>query len=245
MTQIQIQDLTKIYAIGREEITAVDHVSCEIEKGDFISIVGHSGSGKTTLISMIGGILKPTSGKVLANGTDICALDDDALSEYRNQKIGIMFQFASLLPVLTAKENLLLPCVFSSTACSHSEKTAEEYLERLGIGDKINAYPSELSGGQQRRVAIARALMNNPEVILADEPTGDLDEETEEEIIASFESINREQGISFVIVTHNTDIAARCKKQYRMTRGILHEGGTDPSHTKKKVPVANLGGSEA
>jgi putative ABC transport system ATP-binding protein/lipoprotein-releasing system ATP-binding protein len=222
LLQIEIDDLNKIYSVGDTNITAVNSVSLKIEKEELISIVGHSGSGKTTLISIIGGILRPTSGKVLFEGTDICSLNDERLSEYRNKKIGFIFQFASLLPMLTAKENVLLPKIFNSGVGSNIEKTAEEYLEMVGVGDKINSYPSQLSGGQQRRVAIARALID-PEIILADEPTGDLDEETEAEIIELFHRINSEQGVTFVLVTHSSEIARKCKRQYRMSNGVLKE----------------------
>jgi ABC-type lipoprotein export system ATPase subunit len=194
LSQIEIADISKTYAIGGMTINAVDHVSLKINKGDFVSIVGHSGSGKTTLLSIIGGIIAPTSGSVVYDGMNICSLNDKKLSEYRNESIGFMFQFASLLPILTAKENVLLPGLFSKKWEGDNSKKAEQYLSMVGIGDKVNAYPSELSGGQQRRVAIARALINEPEVILADEPTGDLDEETETEIMDLFKRLNREKN---------------------------------------------------
>ena len=158
---------------------------------------------------------------MLFNGTDICSLNDDRLSEYRNGKIGFIFQFTSLLPTLTSKENVLLPCIFSTDRKLDTDALAEEYLHTVGVGDKIHSYPSQLSGGQQRRVAIARALMSNPDVILADEPTGDLDEVTENEIMGLFHRINREQGTTFIIVTHSSDIANSCGKKYSMNRSIL------------------------
>ena len=221
MPRVEIDNLSKVYFAGGEKITAVDHLTLTINQGDFMSIMGHSGSGKTTLISMIGGILKPTTGRIHIGGTDICSLDDEGLSEYRNQTLGFMFQFSSLLPVLTAKENVLLPGIFSPYKNWDRDKKAQEYLDMLGIGDKANACPGQLSGGQQRRVAIARALINDPKLILADEPTGDLDEETEAEIIEIFGRLNRETGITFVIVTHNSEVARSCNSQYRMTHGVL------------------------
>ena len=225
MAQIELINLSKIYTVGAMEIPAVHNVSLKVEKGDFLSIVGHSGSGKTTLISLIGGILRPTSGKILFENTDICSLDDERLSEYRNNKIGFMFQFASLLPVLTAKENVLLPVIFSDRTRSINENKAVELLQTVGVEDKINAYPSQLSGGQQRRVAIARALFNEPDVILADEPTGDLDEETEDEIMKLFQSINSTGSVSIILITHALDLAGRTQKIYRMNRGLLEEEG--------------------
>jgi len=223
LSQIEIADVSKIYSIADLNIRAVDAVSLKIEKGDFLSVVGHSGSGKTTLISVIGGIIRPTSGRVLFNNVDICSLDDEKLSEYRNEKIGFIFQFASLLPILTAKENVLLPGLFSPEEKVDSDKKAEEYLNMVGIGDKINAYPSQLSGGQQRRVAIARALMNDPEVILADEPTGDLDEETEAEIMELFKKLNQGKKVTFIFITHNLDLAKQAQKQIRMSHGRIKE----------------------
>ena len=223
MVHIDINDLSKNYTVDALTINAVDHVSLKIEKGEFVSIVGHSGSGKTTFVSMIGGIIKPTSGSILINGMDICQLNDDALSAYRNSKVGFMFQFASLLPVLTARENLLLPGLFGQNARDDNEKKAVEYLEMVGIGEKINAYPSQLSGGQQRRVAIARALMNDPEIILADEPTGDLDEGTEREIMKIFERLSEEKELTFIFITHNLELAKHAQRHLRMTQGSIQE----------------------
>ena len=223
MAQIEVRELTKIYAVGDQNITAVDSVSLAIDKGEFVSVVGHSGSGKTTLLSIIGGIMKPTSGQVLFEGQDICTFDDDRLSEYRNEKIGFMFQFSSLLPMLTARENVMLPGLFRKTKGAADPGTATELLNMVGIGDKCDTYPSQLSGGQQRRVAIARALMYDPRVILADEPTGDLDEETENDIMQLFRRLNREKQITFIFITHNRELAGMAQRTLRMTRGNLRE----------------------
>ena len=221
MPQIELIDINKIYTIDNTKISAVNNVSLSIQRGDFLSIVGHSGSGKTTLISMIGGILRPTSGKILYEGNDICRLDDDQLSEYRNIQIGFMFQFASLLPILSNKENVLLPGLFRTENNAVSGKKAVEYLEMVGLKDKLDAYPAQLSGGQQRRVAIARALVNEPAIILADEPTGDLDEETEAEIMDLFNRINREKGVTIILITHDLELARQAKKQLKMVQGDL------------------------
>jgi len=221
VAQLELLNLTKKYLVDNIEIQAINDVSLKIEKGDFFSIVGHSGSGKTTLISIIGGILKPTSGKVLFEGTNICELDDNKLSQYRSVNIGFMFQFASLLPILTARENVLLSSLFSPEDRSGIENKADEYLEIVGIGDKKDAYPAQLSGGQQRRVAIARALMNEPDIILADEPTGDLDEDTEHEIMELFQEINSEKQVTMLLITHNLELAKNAKKHMRMSKGNL------------------------
>ena len=223
MPQIELEDVVKNYTVGEQTISAVNNVSLRINRGEFISIVGHSGSGKTTLLSMVGGIVVPTSGRIRFDGADIYSLDSNGLSEYRSHKIGFMFQFASLLPILTAKENLLLPGLFKAGSSPSDVKRAEEYLEIVGLKDKIEAYPSQLSGGQQRRVAIARAFMNDPELILADEPTGDLDEETEAEIMSLFRRLNEEKRITFIFITHNLELARYAQRQLKMNQGAVQE----------------------
>jgi len=225
VSQIKLQNITKTYKVGLDSLVAVQDVSLDIQKGDFISIVGHSGSGKTTLLSLIGGITTPTSGRISFEDMDLAAMGSNGLSEYRCQKIGFMFQFASLLPMLTVKENLLLPTIFvpepERTGAAKLNDKAAELLRSVGLLDKINAFPGQLSGGQQRRVAIARSFMNNPALILADEPTGDLDEETEQEMINFFKSMNQTKGITFVMVTHNTELASHTPRRLRMHQGSL------------------------
>lgn len=228
MAQISLENVTKTYTADGETVVAVDGASLSVVKGEFVSIVGHSGSGKTTLLSLIGGIVRPVSGKVLFEGKDIFSLDSDRMSEYRSEKIGFMFQFASLLPMLTARENLILPTLFHrvrETAGNGREvvEKAETLIHMVGLGDKMNAYPAQLSGGQQRRIAIARAFMNEPAVILADEPTGDLDEETEQKMMGFFKTMNRSEGITFLMVTHNTELANQAQRKLGMHRGIVEE----------------------
>jgi putative ABC transport system ATP-binding protein/lipoprotein-releasing system ATP-binding protein len=218
---LHIEKLTKTYTVDHTTFIGVDNISLSIDQGEFLSIVGHSGSGKTTLVSIIGGILKPTSGRVLLEDVDICTLNDNKLSDYRANRIGFMFQFASLLPILTAKENVLLPAIFSPDQKKINEKTAQNLMEMVGIGDKLDSYPSQLSGGQQRRVAIARSLLNSPDIILADEPTGDLDEDTEAEIMRLFKEINREQGVTIILITHNLELAGKAKRKMRMSKGRI------------------------
>lgn len=226
MTQIVVRNVTKTYAVGNEPIHAVNDASLLIEKGDFISIVGHSGSGKTTLLSLIGGITNPSSGAIFFENRDIASFTSDQLSEYRNERVGFMFQFASLLPMLTVKENLLLPTVFFEKNGNRGplDAKAVELLRKVGLSDKINSYPAQLSGGQQRRVAIARAFMNGPALVLADEPTGDLDEDTEAEMMIFFQAMNRE-GITFVMVTHNSDLAKQARRRINMQHGTVQEQG--------------------
>ena len=222
--RIEVKDLTKTYKVGSDVIKAVDHVNLVVQDGEFISILGHSGSGKTTLLSLIGGLTKPDSGTVRIDGTDIWAISDNELSELRNRKINFIYQFASLIPTLNIIENVLVPTAFrpKDERVNYFD-LAMELLEMVGIRDKAYSYPAQLSGGQQRRAAIARAFINNPEILLADEPTGDLDEETEAEIMKLFQRMNEEKGITFVIVTHSSELARQTRKQYRMSNGVLRE----------------------
>jgi putative ABC transport system ATP-binding protein/lipoprotein-releasing system ATP-binding protein len=218
---IELTGLTKTYKDGDQSIGAVSDVNLTIEEGDFVSIIGHSGSGKTTLLSLIGGLTKPGSGKVVIGGTDIWTLGDDRLSEFRNRNVNFIFQFSSLVPTLTVRENVMLPTAFGE-GVTGADEYAKELIDMVGLGDKINSYPSRLSGGQQRRVAIARAFINHPKIVLADEPTGDLDEETEADIMKIFKDMN-ERGMTFVIVTHNHALASIAKRQFKMSAGVLSE----------------------
>ncbi len=219
------EEVIKSFEVGETRFQAVNSASFTVGRGEFVSITGHSGSGKTTLLSILGGISRPSSGRVLFDGADIYSLDSDGLSEYRCEKIGFVFQFASLLPILTAKENLLLPMGFHThrLPAGTAEKKALELLGLVGLGDKADAYPSQMSGGQQRRVAIARAFMNDPEMILADEPTGDLDEETEAGVMGFFIKMNKMNGTTLLMVTHNTELARHAVRRMKMHQGIIEE----------------------
>ncbi len=225
MACLVAEKVGKQFAVGNGGLRAVEDVSFAVERGEFVSIVGHSGSGKTTLLSILGGMSRPSSGRVLFEGTDLYSLDSDALSEYRCEKIGFVFQFASLFPVLTAKENVMLPVAFRSPALppARAEERALELLGLVGLGDRADAYPSQLSGGQQRRIGIARAFMNAPAVVLADEPTGDLDERTEEDVMCLFLKMNQECGTTFLMVTHNGQLAERAGRRMRMQDGGIRE----------------------
>jgi ABC-type lipoprotein export system ATPase subunit len=217
---IELKGLSKTYSISGKTIKAVQPLDLSLLRGDFVSIVGHSGSGKSTLLSLIGGIARPDTGSVSISNNNIWNYNDKVRSKLRNEKFGFVYQFASLLPTLTASENVLLPTVFGSRK---SRSDAVQLLQLVGLGDKTDRYPAELSGGEQQRVAIARAFINSPEIILADEPTGDLDEETEAEIMEFFEKTNREQKVTMIMVTHSSEIALRAQKRFRMKQGVLEK----------------------
>lgn len=217
---IDVAGISKAYAINGQPLRAVNDVSFSVRRGEMVAIVGHSGSGKTTLLSLIGGLTKPDSGRVLIEDVDIWTLSDGDLSELRSRKMNFIYQFSSLIPTLTAIENIVLPSVFWKSSEDLGDY-AMALLETVGLKDKANSYPSQLSGGQNRRVAIARAFINRPDIILADEPTGDLDEETEKEVVALFKRMNKEKGTTFLIVTHNSDLANQTDRQMRMRDGVL------------------------
>ncbi|MFH1951655.1 MAG: ABC transporter ATP-binding protein [Pseudomonadota bacterium] len=220
---IELQNVSKTYETGELTVKAVDTTYLHMESADMVVILGRSGSGKTTLLSLIGGLTKPTSGHVFINSTDIWTLNDKALSEFRNQNIGFIFQFSSLLPTLSAVDNLMLPTIFDRSGKAGEKRArANALLERVGLQDRMDLFPSQLSGGEQRRVAIARALMNEPQILLADEPTGDLDEETEGEIIQIFQEVNKE-GTGLLMVTHNSELTSAANRTFRMASGALRE----------------------
>ncbi len=220
-----IKDVWKVYDIGGEKLEALRSVNLEVEKGSFISIVGHSGSGKTTLLSVIGGLTEPTKGNVSIDGADVWKLNDAGLSALRNEKVGFIFQFASLIPTLRVIDNVTLPVIFHKGNHKDVYARAEEVLSVLGLSGKLNSFPSELSGGQQRRVAIARAFTNRPAIVLADEPTGDLDAQSEAEVMEFFSEINEKEKTTFLLVTHNMDLAGMTDRIYRMRDGVLTNGG--------------------
>jgi len=217
---IELKGLSKTYSISGKTINAVCPLDLVLRQGDFVSIVGHSGSGKSTLLSLIGGLARPDTGTVSIDAKNIWDYSDKERSRLRNEKFGFVYQFASLIPTLTAAENVLLPTVFGK---GKPADDAIRLLKTVGLGDKVGRYPSELSGGEQQRVAICRAFINEPEIILADEPTGDLDEETEAEIMAFFEKINKEKKSVIIMVTHSSELALRAATRFRMKQGALEK----------------------
>ncbi len=200
---VETEDLAKYYYMGRYVVKALDGVNIRIRRGEYVSIMGPSGSGKTTLFNMIGGLDRPTRGRVYIDEVDISKLDAYELAWLRNRKIGYVFQTFNLIPVLTALENVMLPMIFAGVPREERIKRATELLQRVGLGDRLHHKPTELSGGQQQRVAIARALANDPAIVLADEPTGNLDLHTGLEIINLMRTLNKEKGVTIVTATHD------------------------------------------
>lgn len=217
---IRIENLTRFYTIGEETVRALNGINLTIEKNEYVALMGPSGSGKSTLMNIIGCLDTPTSGEYFLNGPNVAQLSDSELAAIRNKEIGFVFQTFNLLPRLTALQNVALPLVYAGIPEAERLKKAKEVLEQVGLGNRITHKPNELSGGQRQRVAVARALVNHPSIILADEPTGNLDTKTSEEIMQLFDIIHQ-AGNTIVLVTHEEDIALRAKRVVRMRDGIV------------------------
>jgi putative ABC transport system ATP-binding protein len=220
---IETHDLTKVYTMGDTEVRALDGVSICIDKGEFVAIIGPSGSGKSTLMTILGALDKPTSGSYKLDGTEIAQMSDDSLSDIRNYRIGFVFQKFNLLGRTSSLNNVGLPLVYAGVTGKERDQRAKEAMELVGLGTRTHHKPNELSGGQQQRVAIARALINQPSIILADEPTGNLDTRTGEEIMALFRQLHTEQGITLILVTHSPEIAAQADRTIAMRDGLVVE----------------------
>jgi putative ABC transport system ATP-binding protein len=218
---IQVSDVVKTYPLGTGEVVAVDHLSFDIAEGEFVAIVGRSGSGKTTLLNMLAGIDRATSGTVHAAGADLGTLSQSGLATWRGRNVGLVFQFFQLLPTLTVAENVMLPMDFAKKIpVSERRPRAQNLLERVGIGDQADKLPATLSGGQQQRAAIARALANDPPLLLADEPTGNLDSHTADAVLKLFADLNTE-GRTIVVVTHERDIRSIVGREITLVDGRI------------------------
>lgn len=218
---IAVQGVTKVYTMGDIEVRALRGINVEIWPGEMVAIMGPSGSGKSTLMNVLGCLDVPTEGSYKLDGVNVSELSDSQLAEIRCRKIGFVFQSFNLLPRTSARANVELPLIYAGIGSRQRRKRAEEMLRLVGLGERLDHKPSELSGGQQQRVAIARALTNQPAMILADEPTGNLDSKTSVEIIQLFQQLNREQGITIIFVTHEPDIAAYCKRVIYVRDGVV------------------------
>ena len=220
--QIAARDLVKTYRLGGSTIGALQGISVDVEHGEYLAVTGPSGSGKSTFMNLVGALDRPTSGSLKVEGHELRKLRSDRLAQYRNETVGFVFQTFNLLARTSALDNVALPILYSRKGHAHAREKARECLERIGLADRARHQPSELSGGQQQRVAIARALVNDPHILLADEPTGALDSRTTEEIIGLFEALN-ETGITVIIVTHEPDIARRAKRRITFHDGQIVE----------------------
>ena len=217
---IRVQDVWKTYQVGDQQVHALRGLSLDVEKGEYTALMGPSGSGKSTLMNMLGCLDTPTSGKYHLAGEDVGTLDDDALADIRNRRIGFVFQTFNLMPRYTALENVALPMVYAGLGTAERTARAQEVLHQVGLGDRMDHKPNELSGGQRQRVAVARALVNRPDLLLADEPTGNLDTKTSIEIMALFEEIHA-AGNTVIVVTHEEDIAAHAHRIVRLRDGVV------------------------
>ena len=217
---IEITDLTKVYQMGNTEVHALAGVTFDVKENEYIAIMGPSGSGKSTLMNMIGCLDTPTTGDYILNGSNVSKMDDAELAEVRNREIGFVFQTFNLLPRTSCLANAELPLIYAGMKSAERKERAKEVLTKVGLGDRIDHKPNELSGGQRQRVAIARALVNHPSILLADEPTGNLDTKTGEEIMLLFEELYR-QGNTIIVVTHEQDIAEHSRRIVRLGDGLI------------------------
>ncbi|KGM41444.1 ABC transporter ATP-binding protein [Aquabacterium sp. NJ1] len=218
---IRIEHLSKTYTRGGQPIPVLMDINLEVGKAEFVSLMGPSGSGKSTLLNLIAGIDHPSSGRILINGVDIATLDESALADWRAANVGFIFQFYNLMPVLTAYENVELPLLLTNLSRRQRKAHVEACLAMVGLSDRMDHYPNELSGGQQQRVAIARALVTDPTLIVADEPTGDLDRATGEEVLKLMDELHRDLGKTIVMVTHDPKAASRASRMIHLEKGVL------------------------
>jgi putative ABC transport system ATP-binding protein len=221
MGSVEVKNVVKVYRRDAEEVRVLDGLSLTILDGAYVALMGPSGSGKTTLLNLIGGVDRPDSGDVVVAGTNIARMNGASLARWRSASIGYIFQLYNLIPVLTALENVELPLLLHRMSGAERRKRAMTALQLVGLGDRLKHYPRQLSGGQEQRVAIARALVSDPKVLLADEPTGDLDRKAAEEVLQLLERLNREFGKTIVMVTHDPHAAERASTRYHLDKGVL------------------------
>ena len=230
---LELAHIYKTYHQDQLDVPVLKDVSLQVEKGDYLAIMGPSGSGKSTLMNLIGCLDRPTSGTYRLDGTDLLSLNDNALSEIRCHKIGFVFQSFQLLPGETALQNVMLPLSFAGVRRSERSEIAKRALERVGLGDRLNFLPTQLSGGQKQRVAIARALVNDPEIVLADEPTGALDQKSGAAVMDLFEQLNAE-GVTLIVITHDANVGGRARKVLHIVDGEILEHKESPQTAEEK-----------
>ena len=223
MAMVDVRDVRKVYRRDAEELVVLDGLNLEIDEGDFAALMGPSGSGKTTLLNLVAGIDKPTSGDVFVAGTNVARLNETQLAEFRSHSVGFIFQLYNLIPVLNATENVELPLLLTHLSRKERRERALTALKVVGLADRARHYPRQLSGGQEQRVAIARAIVTDPRILVADEPTGDLDAKSAEEILQLMETLNREYGKTIVMVTHDPRAAERAHTQHHLEKGVLRD----------------------
>lgn len=240
MSILETHDLYKIYKMGKNQVNALNGLSLKVERGDFISIMGRSGSGKSTLLNMLGCLDRPTSGSVLIDDVDVTRLPKRALPRVRREKIGFVFQHFNLIPSLTAVENVMLPLRYAGVRGGERAKRAREALERVGLGDRANHRPAELSGGEQQRVAVARAVVTRPAIVLGDEVTGELDTRTSRAVVELLRQFNRELGQTFILVTHDPMVAAQTDRVIHLQDGRV-ESEESNTPTLSTLPASSEG----
>lgn len=221
---IQTVDLVKEFPMGSQRIFALNGVDLEIRPGEFVCVMGPSGSGKSTLLNLIGGLDRPTKGQIVVEGRDLATLDENALAAYRRRGVGFVFQTFNLIPTMTALHNVAFPMIFARVPASQRKVRAGELLTEMGLGDRLDHRPTELSGGEQQRVAMARALANDPDIILADEPTGNLDSRTGHEVMEVLARVNREERRTILVVSHDPEVAAFAGRVLRLLDGRILDG---------------------
>ncbi|HEY1091766.1 MAG TPA: ABC transporter ATP-binding protein [Burkholderiaceae bacterium] len=226
MSIIQIRDLSKVYSRGKQKVEVLHSINLDVERGDFVALMGPSGSGKTTLLNLIGGLDSPSGGSINVDGQRIDQLGGAALAKWRAAKVGFVFQFYNLMPTLSAQRNVELPLLLTKLSAAERKKRASIALQLVGLADRASHKPTELSGGQQQRVSIARAIVSDPMLLVCDEPTGDLDRQSAEDVLALLQALNREHGKTIVMVTHDPKAAERARQTLHLDKGTLVEQAT-------------------